>query len=110
MPENTPLSVAVEGDELVIRIGIDTLAFAAEHDDPFNVFDIDRNKFVQAWQISANKGWAEDVAHTLRVEGEDGSTPVSRLLDKMFVEALEQGSSNVYETDSEPLEDEDDRP
>ena len=98
MSADQTLSVKVEGDELVIRIGIDTLSEAAEFEgrEPFWQYDEIVGDFVQHWKIIDNKGWAEDVVHALKDESEDGSTFVTDLLDKACEEALDQGSLSVW--------------
>ena len=99
-----PLSVKVENDQLVIRIGIDTLAEAAEFEgrEPFWQYDEIAGDFVQYWKIIDNKGWAEDVVHALKEESEDGSTFVTDLLDKACEEALDQGSLSVWNPVEDP--------
>jgi hypothetical protein len=93
---NQPLSCKVEGDELVIRIGIDTLAFASENNDDWHEWDSRTHQFIPLWKVVANKGWAEDVAHEMLREEEDGSSPLTNFLDKMSGKALDQGSLSVW--------------
>lgn len=38
-PKNRPLKCSIEQDELVIRIGIDTLAFGVAHSPEFYEYD-----------------------------------------------------------------------
>lgn len=96
--KDQPLSAKLEGDELVIRIGIDTLAWAAEaerRETCFWEYDEVRD-YVQKWKIVDDRGWAEDVLHELKREEEDGSSPLTNLLDKMSEKALDQGSLSVW--------------
>jgi hypothetical protein len=94
---DTPLRVEVVDEQLVIRIGIGTLAWAAEHQNDWNPFDDERNDFFQKWRVSGAKGFALDVAGQLLKEEEDGSSPLSDLLDKMSMEVVEDGAESVRE-------------
>lgn len=94
--KDTPLSCRIEGDELVIRIGIDVLADACEQREPFWVYDEDLGDMVQAWKVVDNLGWARDVSNELNREKEDGSSPLTNLLDAAFVSALDDGSLSVW--------------
>ena len=40
--------------------------------------------------------FSKDVMYELQEEGEDGSTPLTRLLDKMCFAALEHGSEGCF--------------
>lgn len=94
-----PLSCKVEGDELVIRIGIDTLAWAAQserRDTPFWVYEWEKAEYVPRWKIISNLEWAKDVAREINREEEDGSSPLTNLLDKASENALDQGSIAVW--------------
>lgn len=96
MPADKYLTYEVVDDELVVRIGIDTLAFAADHSDLFNPFDEDKNDFVQRWKVIDNLEWAKDVVREINREEEDGSSPLTNLLDKASENALDQGSIAVW--------------
>lgn len=95
------LSCQLEGEGLVIRIGIETLAFAAEDREPFNIFDEDINEFVQKIKVINDLGWAKDICQALTDEEEDGSSPLTNLLDAAFQTAVDQGSINVWDPDYE---------
>jgi hypothetical protein len=84
------LSVAVEGDQLVIRIGIDALVCAAEHSDSFQPHDNETCKFDQ-WKIRDADEFAKEVANQLHNEEEDGSTAITRAIDDACLLALESG-------------------
>lgn len=111
MSADQPLSAKIEGDEIVIRIGIGTLAWAAEFEgrEPFWDFDLGLNKFVQRYKIIDDLGWAQDVCREINREEEDGSSPLTNLLDKASEDALDQGSLSVWSPELDPidLEDED---
>ena len=83
---------------LVIRIGLASLAFAADHSDLFNPYDPEKNDFVRQFQVTDEEEWAEDVRRELTREEEDGSSMLTNLFDKAFEKALDQGSIGVEET------------
>lgn len=86
-----PLRCMIEEDELVIRIGINTLGFAANQMPP-----VDRwNKLVVADASIV----AQDVCGQLNREEEDGTTPIHILLDKAIVDAWADGSIGFEETE-----------
>lgn len=91
---NQPLEVRVENNRLEISIGIDTLAFAAEDNDSWHEWD--GKQFVPIWKVVDNKGWAKDVAHEMQKDQEDGSSPLTNFLDKMFEKTIDQGSLSVW--------------
>lgn len=99
--KDRPLQVEVSDGELVIRIGIETLAFSAgrcqalleypgEHDPPYC-------KIVDANEL------ALDVCRELQDEQDDGTTPLDELLDRCIVNARENGSA-AFDEAFEPEE------
>lgn len=90
------LKVRIEKGQLIISIGIDTLAFA---------FDNGEYAY-ELFKVSNIKGFAKDVLYELLREEEDGTTPVHRLLDEVCNEAAEQGSRYVRELGGGGEEDE----
>lgn len=98
-----PLEVAVEGGELVIRIGIGTLAWAADRQDEWSPYDDKRQQFVSAYRVSDRAKFAGDVKRELLREAEDGSSPLSRLLDKMSMAAVNDGSVGVHFYERRPV-------
>lgn len=94
---DAPLTVDIVNEELVIRIGIGTLAWAFEHmveNNPWN--DEDRD-FVQAWKVSDPLEFAKDVINALTYEEEDGSNPLNRMLDKVSSAVADNGSLSIEE-------------
>ncbi len=82
----------VDGD-LVIRVSVGTLAHAALHSDHF---------FACAEQgtplkITNEDEFAKSVVRALNREGEDGSTPITRMLDRAFEWVSEQGEEGIEE-------------
>jgi hypothetical protein len=96
-PKDTPLAVKLEDGDLIIRIGIDRLAFCAERQDDWNPYDEERRDFVQKWRIADKVEFAKDVVNELCREEEDGSTPLNMLLDRVCMAALDDGSTGVEE-------------
>lgn len=96
--EDTPLVCEVKDGRLVIAIGVDTLAYAFVHgpvgdrlawDDNKNDWDRDRVKVTDA------TGWAKEVVHAMLHEQEDGSSPLTLFIDKMYEAALDDGAQHV---------------
>lgn len=87
-----PLTCKIEGQQLVIRIGIDTLAFVAEHCPKF----FDYEKHVKTGPPYASvlnpEELASDVCSMLQKEEEDGTTPLHILIDDAIEAARDDGS------------------
>lgn len=92
-----PLTITIEQEQLVIRIGISTLAFAFDHSEENNPWNDEKNDFVRSFKVTNKKEFANDVLITLREEKEDGSTLLTDLLDKACNTAVENGSRGVRE-------------
>lgn len=91
MSKKHPLTVSIEKDELVIRIGVATLKFAVEAGPRFEEEE-DAPKIIDA------AVFAKDVLHELLDEDEEGSTRVHALLDDAAWAAVENGSEGVAES------------
>jgi hypothetical protein len=76
-----PLHCRVEGQRLVISIGLKTLAFAAEHQD-------DNQKL----KIEDEMALGKDVCHELTHEDEIGQSLLTHLFDSATTNACENGS------------------
>jgi hypothetical protein len=99
MSADQPLRCTVEGEELVIRIGINTLAWAEQserRDTPFWTYDEEKYEYVPRWKIINDLEWAKDVVREINREEEDGSSLLTNLLDKASDNALDQGSLAVW--------------
>ena len=109
---NTSLDVEIIDGRLLISIGIETLAWASDHSDLSMPYNTEANDFVPKWKVIDPLGFATDVARELRREAEDGSSLLTRVLDKALEEAIEQGSLSVEEQarplTGQPLGDSDD--
>lgn len=88
-PAGLPLTAGVEGDQLVIRIGIDTLAFCFEIGEENQPYDEDANDFRRSYKVIDRHKFAQGVAIGLKIEEEDGSTPLTKILDAAQIIAVE---------------------
>lgn len=92
-PKDSPLSVNVIGQMLVISVGVETLKQC------YNL---------AGFQIQDAKMFAKDVALRLDRQREDGSGMLTDLLEKAVLAAVEGGSPNVrfpkdpYDTSGNP--------
>jgi hypothetical protein len=94
---NQGLEVKIQDDEIVIRVGIDTVKWALEHHEESQPFNEEIDDYEQKWIVSDPVEFAEDVVRAMDDEAEDGSTPLSDFLDKMCMDALEDGSIGTDE-------------
>jgi hypothetical protein len=88
----SPLVVHVKGGELRVVIGIGTLAHAASYSDWANPHEDESGDYIRTFAIVNTQEFAEDVAHAMLREREDGSSPLSDFIDKMMEAAIEDGS------------------
>lgn len=88
-PAGLPLTIGVESDQLVIRIGVDTLAFCFEMSEDNQPFDDEAQDFRRAWRVDNRHKFAEGVAIGLQLQEEDGSTPLTHILDAACIRAIE---------------------
>ncbi len=96
-PADSPLSVRIFDDQLVISIGVSTLAHALQNGpDPFGA------------QITDDKAFAADVVETLNDDSTSavlysGNTMLQELLSRAAEEAITAGSPHVVlDGDSQP--------
>lgn len=87
-----PLSVSVKNGELRIAIGVHVLAHAASYAEWANPFDEKRDDYIRTFAITDAVEFAKDVQHAMLAEAEDGSSPLSNLLDKAMSDAVDDGS------------------
>ena len=84
-----PLTIGLEGEELVIRIGVDTLQFCFETGEENQPYDEKAEDFRRSWRVIDTHKFAEGVGIALCNEEEDGSTPLTKMLDEAFIHAVE---------------------
>lgn len=90
-PKDAELQVSVEDGALIIKIGVNTLAFSAENGPLSDNYD--PVKFPEPVKVIDPQKFALDVRFALVDElGEDGSTIVTQMLDRAIEEASENGS------------------
>jgi hypothetical protein len=87
-----PLTVKIEKDQLVIRVGIDTMAYAFETMEDNQPWDSAAANFRRIWKVTDKLQFARGMANVLCNESEDGSTPLTRLLDQCGTEAAENAA------------------
>lgn len=77
--------------KLVISLRIETLAHAARHSDYFFNCAEQGEKL----KITDEALFAKSVSNALNLEEEDGSTPITRMLDDAFEWVSEQGEDGI---------------
>lgn len=97
---NAPLSACIEGNQLVVRIGIDTLAFSAEHCPRFYDADKPLDADGPYVRVTNKRELAKDIVRELLREEEDGTNPLHVLLDDAIEAAREDGSLGFEEEES----------
>lgn len=95
MAKDTALSVEIENDELVIRVGISTLCKAVRQCPVIDYAVMEADGDEDAVKITDEAVFAEAIRDALHEEEEDGSTPVHRLLDAAANEAIEQDCEGI---------------
>ena len=89
MGKDKRITIKVKDDEVVVSMGIDTLAkfanirYEEQLGDDVKVVD--------------KKAFAKSVVHALQVEEEDGTTEVHLMFDRAFDYVVEQGEDGVGE-------------
>lgn len=90
--KDQPLRCTIEDEKLIISIGIDTLAFCArEHPDFWNGEDDNTPNI----NVTDSAIFAREVQREMEKEAENGSTLVSRMMDKAISGAYEDGCEGV---------------
>lgn len=90
--KDQPLRCTIEDEKLIISIGIDTLAFAAKEHPFFWSGEDDKTPCIN---VTDNAMFAKEVALALQHEAEDGSTLITRVIDKAMQDAVEDGCYGV---------------
>lgn len=91
MSDKVPLTVGIEADQLVVRIGIKTLADCADLSPMF--YDPESDE--QSMKVTDPHLFAKAVVDELLDEKEDGTTPVHEMFDAAFQSACENGCEGV---------------
>lgn len=88
-----PLRIEMRDNQLIISIGLDTLAWAAENHPDLYDDENDRGLY----KINDHIVFAKDVITELKDEEEDGTTLVHRMIDEATMRAISNGSQAVSE-------------
>lgn len=92
--ENHPAGVTLVDGHLVMAISVDYLRNLIESDETYAEYDEDEDKW-KSVKVLDEIEWARDVRDALNMEEEDGSTLITKALDKAFTEAIESGCESV---------------
>lgn len=98
-PADSPLIVDREGDQVVVRIGVNTLIYAAERCNRFYDDDVHYGSEGPYINIIDRDEFIHDIIRALRSEEEDGSGPLPDLFDDAAERAVDDGSEGInYDT------------
>lgn len=86
-----PLKCAMVEGVILIKVGKHVLMFAAQNHEAF--WDPETDAY--GIKITDPDLFAEAVVDALNEEDEDGSTPLTRLLDKAIEHAVDQGCEGI---------------
>jgi hypothetical protein len=95
-----PLRVCVKDGVLSVTIGVETLAWAAEHHDKFYLPLTNKSNLV-VWDFGR---FAMDIKAELESEVEDGTTMVHLMIDKAVEAVMENGGEGLDIDAMEALE------
>lgn len=90
-----PLTVGIEEQQLVIRIGFDVLAHAIRYAPSLSHFDGTVSDDVLEPTITDADTFFKELVIALNSEEEDGTTPVHRMLDAAALAAIESGAEGI---------------
>lgn len=91
------LHAKIEEGEIVIRVGINTIKWAVEHHEESQPYNEESGEYEQRWIVTDPMEFAKDVKNAMLKEEEDGTTPLIEFLDKMCMDAIEDGSIGTEE-------------
>lgn len=97
VPAEQPLVVAIENEQLVIRVGVNVIAFVAEKSEKFQEYNMRTGQYDSLYRVADAAQLASDVVRALNKEQEDGTTPVHLLLDEAIEQAADDGSMGFHE-------------
>lgn len=87
---NSPLEIKISNGQLVVSVGVDTLAWATDYNNggPLDGCSV---------KTGSEEEWAKDVAREMEEEGHgfNVSTRVGTFLDQMIEYAYERGSAAI---------------
>jgi hypothetical protein len=100
-----PLQVEIVDGRLIVSIGVETLAFAAENGPALEDYNELEGEFIGIRVEDPNLFAADVLRYGLDAEAEDGTTRVHEMLDAAMCEAVEQGAEGIWFPGDDPLED-----
>jgi hypothetical protein len=104
-PKDQPLDCKLSKDGVLsISIGINTLAWALEHEEQNQVWSDSQKKFVGTHTVTNKRAFALDVLRELLDEQEDGTTRVHVFLEDVMESALNNGAQGVDMIDGDTIE------
>jgi hypothetical protein len=86
------LEVEVKDGQLVIAIGVNTLANAVSYADWANPYDNEKCDYVRTFAISDPEAFAKHVELAMLSEREDGSSLLTDFLDRVSGAAVDDGA------------------
>ncbi len=87
-----PLEVTVKDGQLVIAIGVNTLAHAVSYADWAVPYDTEKGDWIRTFAISDPEQFAKDVRMAMLDEREDGSSLLTDFLDRVSGAAVDDGA------------------
>lgn len=92
------LKAEVKGGKLVISIGVDVLAFAAQRHYDEEAFNATEGQMkASEFRVVDAAALAKEVVRELEREAEDGTTRLHLMFDTAFTKVLEQGGEGIEE-------------
>lgn len=95
------LEVKIDRDVLSITMGVQSLAFAVEHNPDLEIYDGESGEFKTPKVVDAD-AFAKEVLIILHREEEDGTTMVHEMLDKAVEMAIENGAEGIRLPEDSP--------
>jgi hypothetical protein len=93
--DEMPLRCEARGGAIDMFVGNKTLRFAAENHD--ELWDGTSGADVPNVKITSMPSFAQAVVNQINKEAEDGSTLLTRMLDKAILQAVESGCEGIAE-------------
>lgn len=92
--EGCGLSVKIDGGQIIISIGIRTLAQAASTHEGLADWNEQTEKY-NVVNVVDTTGWSEDILSELQEEDEVGNSLITEVFNKAMLQAYENGSIGI---------------
>jgi hypothetical protein len=89
--KDSPLDCHIESNQLIITIGISTLAYAYEHSE---LADSLKEQFC-AYRVTNERVFAREVMRAMKAEDEVGNSILNKMFDKAIEDAIGDGCEGV---------------